>query len=136
MYRYSKKIFFVLFLTIMNFSFAAKNNDVKVYDKGLDGGMRIYSIVCPNDRKTTVTQILNKSVENQGVQELTTGITSRAKNASSRKLNTKNVKKKALKLIVQHNRADMCLYPLNSDKECKSYKDVDTAAKAACELIR
>ena len=45
-----------------------------------------------------------------------------------------NLKKKVLKLIGQQNRAEMCLYPINSEKQCKTYKDVDAAAKAACDL--
>ena len=47
-----------------------------------------------------------------------------------------NLKKKVLKLIGQQNRAEMCLYPVNSKKQCKSYKDVDAAAQAACDLIQ
>ena len=47
-----------------------------------------------------------------------------------------DIKKRALRLLGQQNRAEMCLYPVNSKKQCKSYKDVDAAAQAACDLIR
>ena len=51
------------------------------------------------------------------------------------KSTTQTIKKKALRLLGQQNRAEMCLYPVNSKKQCKSYKDVDAAAQAACNLL-
>ena len=107
---------------------------IKVYDKGQDGGSRIYTIVCPNGKKTTVTQTLNNSgvsKERREVKEL--GINSDT--GSSFKSTTQNLKKRALRLLGQQNRAEMCLYPVNSKKQCKSYKDVDAAAQAACNLL-
>ena len=119
-------------LMLMSSSVIANNNVIKVYDKGQDGGMRIYSIVCPNGKKTTVTQVLDLSDERIGQQE----VTSIADNTNSAGSTLQKLKKKALKIIGQQNRSEMCLYPINSEKQCESYKDVDTAAQAACDLIQ
>ena len=133
MSKYLTKLSLILsLLMLMSFSVIAKNDVIKVYDKGQDGGMRIYSIACPNGKKTTVTQVINVSNERLGQQEVTplTDIT------NSAGLTLQNLKKKALKIIGQQNRSEMCLYPINSEKQCESYKDVDVAAKAACDLIQ
>jgi hypothetical protein len=119
-------------LMLMSFSVIANNNVIKVYDKGQDGGMRIYSVACPNGKKTTVTQVLDISDERIGQQE----VTSIADNTNSVGSTLQKLKKKALKIIGQQNRSEMCLYPINSEKQCESYKDVDTAAQAACNLIQ
>ena len=119
-------------LMLMSFSVIANNNVIKVYDKGQDGGMRIYSVACPNGKKTTVTQVLDISDERIGQQE----VTSIADNTNSAGSTLQKLKKKALKIIGQQNRAEMCLYPINSEKQCENYKDVDTAAQAACDLIQ
>ncbi len=118
-------------LMLMSFSVVANNNVIKVYDKGQDGGMRIYSIACPNGKKTTVTQVLDISGERIGQQE----VTPLADNINSTASTLQKLKKKGLKIIGQQNRAEMCLYPINSEKQCESYKDVDAAAQAACDLI-
>ncbi len=119
-------------LMLMSFSVVANNNVIKVYDKGQDGGMRIYSIACPNGKKTTVTQVLDISGERIGQQE----VTPLADNINSTVSTLQKLKKKGLKIIGQQNRAEMCLYPINSEKQCESYKDVDAAAQAACDLIQ
>jgi hypothetical protein len=119
-------------LMLMSSSVIANNNVIKVYDKGQDGGMRIYSVACPNGKKTTVTQVLDISDERIGQQE----VTSIADNTNSAGSTLQKLKKKALKIIGQQNRSEMCLYPINSEKQCESYKDVDTAAQAACDLIQ
>ena len=119
-------------LMLMSFSVIANNNVIKVYDKGQDGGMRIYSVACPNGKKTTVTQVLDISDERIGQQE----VTLLADNTNSAGSTLQKLKKKALKIIGQQNRSEMCLYPINSEKQCESYKDVDTAAQAACDLIQ
>jgi hypothetical protein len=119
-------------LMLMSSSVIANNNVIKVYDKGQDGGMRIYSVACPNGKKTTVTQVLDISDERIGQQE----VTSIADNTNSVGSTLQKLKKKALKIIGQQNRSEMCLYPINSEKQCESYKDVDTAAQAACNLIQ
>ena len=54
MRNYLTKFFLLM---VVSFSVAAKDDVVKVYDKGLDGNMRIYSIGCPNGKKTTITQM-------------------------------------------------------------------------------
>jgi hypothetical protein len=117
---------------LMSFSVIAKNDVIKVYDKGQDGGMRLYSVACPNGKKTTVTQVLDISDERIGQQE----VTSLAANTNSTGPTLQKLKKKALKIIGQQNRSEICLYPINSEKQCESYKDVDTAAQAACDLIQ
>jgi len=58
MYQYPMKIFLILFFLI-SFSVSAKEDVIKVYDKGMDGGMRIYTVVCPNGKKTSVTRETN-----------------------------------------------------------------------------
>ena len=122
-------------LMLMSFSVIANNNVIKVYDKGQDGGVRIYSIACPNGKKTTVTQVLDISDERIGQQELTTSLDNVGTGTNSIKSTAQGLRKKALKFIGQQNRSEMCLYPINSEKQCKTYKDVDAASKAACDLI-
>ena len=122
-------------LMLMSFSVIANNNVIKVYDKGQDGGMRIYSVACPNGKKTTVTQVLDISDERIGQQELTTTLDS-AGAGTTVGSTLQKFKKKALTIIGQQNRAEICLYPVNSEKQCESYKDVDAAAQAACDLIQ
>ena len=137
MRKYLTKLSLIFSLLIpMSFSVIAKNDVIKVYDKGQDGGMRIYSIACPNGKKTTVTQVLDISNERIGQQELTTTLDNVGTDTNSAGLALQNLKKKALKIIGQQNRSEMCLYPINSEKQCKTYKDVDAAAKAACDLIQ
>ena len=121
-------------LMLMSFSVIAKNDVIKVYDKGQDGGMRIYSIACPNGKKTNVTQVLDISDERIGQQEVTTSLDNVGTGTNSVGSTLQSLKKKALKIIGQQNRSEMCLYPINSEKQCKSYRDVDAAAKAACDL--
>jgi len=136
MYHHLTKIFTMLFLlTAVSFSANAKKDVMKVYDKGQDGGNRIYSVACPNGKKTTVTQPINISYEYIDTQELNPS-TLNAEADASVKLTAQTLKDKALRLIGQQNRAERCIYPTNSKKQCKRYKDVDTAAKAACDLLR
>jgi hypothetical protein len=133
MSKYLTKLSLIFSLSMLiSFSVIAKDDVIKVYDKGQDGGMRIYSIACPNGKKTTVTQVINVSSERLGQQE----VTPLTDNTNSTGSTLQKLKKKALKIIGQQNRAEMCLYPINSEKQCKSYKDVDAAAKAACDLIQ
>ncbi len=133
MSKYLTKLSLIFSLLMpMSFSVVANNNVIKVYDKGQDGGMRLYSVACPNGKKTTVTQVLDISDERIGQQE----VTSLANNTNSTGSTLQKLKKKALKIIGQQNRSEMCLYPINSEKQCKSYKDVDAAAQAACDLIQ
>ena len=133
MSKYLTKLSLIFSLSmLMSVSVIAKNDVIKVYDKGQDGGMRLYSVACPNGKKTTVTQVLDISDERIGQQE----VTSLANNTNSTGSTLQKLKKKALKIIGQQNRAEICLYPINSEKQCKSYKDVDTAAQAACDLIQ
>ena len=124
----------------MSVPVSAKDDVIKVYDKGgIEGGLRLYVIVCPNGKKTNVTKMINTSGEGQNLQKQQQTIKSDSnlkKEGRSIKSTAQNLKKKALKLIGQQNRSEMCLYPINSDKQCKSYKDVDTAAQAACDLIQ
>tara|TARA_B100000929_G_C15299085_1_gene349726 strand:- start:120 stop:542 length:423 start_codon:yes stop_codon:yes gene_type:complete len=140
MHQYPTKIFLTLFVLLsVNTYVVAKQDAVKVYDKGQDGGNRIYTIVCPNGKKTTVTQTLNVSSEYTDNNIRTTEVKALDSNVDegpSLKSTTQNLKKRALRLLGQQNRAEMCLYPVNSKKQCKSYKDVDSAAQAACDLIR
>ena len=88
-------------LMLISFSVIANNNVIKVYDKGQDGGMRIYSIACPNGEKTTVTQVLDISDERIGQQELTTSLDNVGTGTNSLKSRAQGLKKKALKFIGQ-----------------------------------
>ena len=138
MYQYPMKIFLML-LFLISFSVSAKEDVVKVYDKGTDGGMRIYTVVCPNGEKTSVTRVISTLGDGQNLEtqqiEVAAGDLNLNKKEKSVKSTTQTIKKKALRLLGQQNRAEMCLYPVNSKKQCKSYKDVDAAAQAACNLL-
>ena len=140
MSKYLTKLSLIFLLSMLiSFSVIANNNVIKVYDKGQDGGNRIYTIVCPNGKKTTVTQTLNVSSEYTDNNIRTTEVKALDSNIDegpSLKSTTQNLKKKVLRLLGQQNRAERCLYPVNSKKQCKSYKDVDAAAQAACDLIQ
>ena len=134
-------------LMLISFSVIANNNVIKVYDKGQDGGMRIYSVACPNGKKTTVTQMLGEFDEQEFIVEqvmsesgegLVMDNTIKESSASaidSVSSTAQKLKQKFLNLINQ-DQFEMCLYPINSEKQCKTYKDVDTAAQAACDLIQ
>ena len=139
MSKYLTKISFTLSLLIlMSVPVSAKDDVIKVYDKGgIEGGLRLYVIVCPNGKKTMVAQVVEGRVDGAITeQEVTTVSDNTGTDTNSIKSTVQSLKKKALKLIGQQNRAEMCLYPINSEKQCKSYKDVDTAAQAACDLIQ
>jgi hypothetical protein len=139
--------FLLSILMIVSIPIAAESDAIKVYDEGLDGGMRIYSIVCPNGKKTTVTQILGEFDEQEFIVEqvmsesgegLVMDNTIKESSASaidSVSSTAQKLKQKFLNLINQ-DQFEMCLYPINSEMQCKTYKDVDAAAKAACDLIR
>jgi hypothetical protein len=147
-------------LTVISFSVSAEDNNVKMYDKGLDGNMRVYSIACPNGKKTVITQMfgahgksqrsigaINNTRELQleeqeeseisgtdlsgGSDEIPTG-----QSTNSLSQTTSNLKQKFLNLVGQGNRAEVCLYPIGRQKNCKTYKNLDAAAKAACDLIQ
>jgi len=137
MHQYPMKIFLML-LFLISFSVSAKEDVVKVYDKGMDGGMRIYTVVCPNGKKTSVTRVVSipGGEQNLETQQQTVKLSGDLKTGKSVESTVQDIKKRALRLLGQQNRAEMCLYPVNSKKQCKSYKDVDVAAQAACDLIR
>ena len=136
MYQYLMKIFLML-LFLISFSVSAKEDVAKVYDKGTDGGMRIYTVVCPNGKKTSVTRVVSVSGDEQNLetQQQTVKLSGDLKTGKSVKSTVQDIKKKALRLLGQQNRGEICLYPVNSKKQCKNYKDVDAAAQAACNLL-
>ena len=146
-----------------------KDDVVKVYDKGLDGDMRIYSIGCPNGKKTMITQMfgaydeagrsasqnaaeldilrleekieeaeaLDDESEDSGtnISSNTDVSTVETETTGSIEQTTTDLKQRFLKLIGQENRAEVCLYPVDTERKCKSYKNIDAAAKAACDLM-
>ena len=159
MYKYLTKFLFLLFMTT-SFSVVAKNDVVKVYDKGADGMRRYHAVVCPDGNKIYITQMLNKrgeSVssgdaisleplvdevdEDEDFSETTTkpvrpgssGLNSRASASSSGsvKEQTEGLKRKFLKLIGAKNKVEVCI-----DAQCNLYENVDAAAKAACDIKR
>ena len=159
MYKYLTKFLFLLFMTT-SFSVVAKNDVVKVYDKGADGMRRYHAVVCPDGNKIYITQMLNKrgeSVssgdaisleplvdevdEDEDFSETTTkpvrpgssGLNSRASASSSGsvKEQTEGLKRKFLKLIGAKNKIEVCI-----GAQCNLYENVDAAAKAACDIKR
>ena len=166
MRNYLTKFFLLM---VVSFSVAAKDDAIKVYDKGLDGAMRIYSIGCPNGKKTMITQIFGTYDEAggsavQNVEELDisrleelieeadalddesedsgTNISSdtdvstvETETTSSIEQTATDLKQRFLKLVGQENRAEVCLHPVNAERKCKTYKNIDAAAKAACDLM-
>ena len=167
MRNYLTKFFLLM---VVSFSVAAKDDVVKVYDKGLDGNMRIYSIGCPNGKKTTITQMFGaygkaersapqnavgfdniseleelmiKALDDDESEDSGTNISSdtdvstvETETTSSIEQTATDLKQRFLKLVGQENRAEVCLYPVDTERKCKSYKNIDAAAKAACDLIR
>ncbi len=149
--------YLIKFFSLMFVSFCVTADDVvKVYDKGLDGNMRMYSIACPNGKKTTITQKFGelKDIKPSDVTENTFepeepeeeigdhdyssgsddgppigGTTSSLKDTAL------DLKERFLSLTGQE-KIEVCLYPMGTQMECKAYKDIDTAAKVACDLIR
>ncbi len=142
---------------IVSFYVAAKDDVVKVYDKGLDGNMRIYSIGCPNGKKTVVAQKFGEAEDLTGFEEADPPEFEEAENSgtdlpigsdeigsdeipiggtSSIEETTTDLKQRFLALIGQENKLEVCLYPIGEKMECKSYNDIDAAAQAACDLIR
>ena len=151
MRNYLTKFFLLM---VVSFYVAAKDDVVKVYDKGLDGNMRIYAIGCPNGKKTVITQKFGEAEDltefeeaedppeieeeeedpgtdlSSGSDEIPIGGT------SSIEETTTDLKQRFLALIGQENKSEVCLYPIGEKMECKSYNDIDAAAQAACDLIR
>ena len=62
MYKYLTKFLFLLFMTT-SFSVVAKNDVVKVYDKGAEGMRRYHAVVCPDGNKIYITQMLSNRGE-------------------------------------------------------------------------
>ena len=156
MYKYLTKFLFLLFMTT-SFSVVAKNDVVKVYDKGADGTRRYHAVVCPDGNKIYITQMLSKRgesvssgdaislepVADEDFSETTTkpvipgssGLKSRASASSSGsvKEQTEGLKRKFLKLIGAKNKVEVCM---NSGAQCNSYESIDAAAKVACNITR
>ncbi len=148
MRNYLIKFSFLLsLLMIVSIPVAAESDAIKVYDKGLDGSMRYYSVACPNGKKTTITQTLEEldqqefiveQIMSESGEELVMDNTIKASGTGaveSLSATAQNLKQKFLDLL-DKDQFEMCLYPINSEKQCKSYRDIDAAAKAACDLIR
>ena len=146
MRNYLIKFSFLLSLfMIVSIPVAAESDAIKVYDKGLDGSMRYYSVACPNGKKTTITQTLEELdqqefivelIMSEGGEELVMDNTIEVSDTGaieSLSATAQNLKQRFLDLL-DKDQLEMCLYPINSEKQCKSYKDVDAAAKAACDL--
>ena len=140
--------FLLSLLMTVSIPVAAESDAIKVYDKGLDGSMRYYSVACPNGKKTTITQTLEEFDEQEFIVETMTSesgeeiVTDRGavKRSSTGAIDslaatTQELKQKFLDLLGK-DQLEMCLYPINTEKQCKTYKNVDAAAKAACDLIR
>ena len=138
-------LFLLSLLMIVSIPIAAESDAIKVYDEGLDGSMRYYSVACPNGKKTTITQTLEEfdqqefiveEIISESGEELVMDNTIEVSDTGaieSLSATTQNLKQKFLDLF-DKGQLEMCLYPINSEKQCKFYRDVDAAAKAACDL--
>ena len=151
MRNYLTKFFLLM---VVSFSVAAKDDVVKVYDKGLDGNMRIYTIGCPNGKKTVITQKFGEAEDLTTLEEVEdpsefeeaedletdlpigSGEIPIGGTTSSIEATAIDLKQRFLALIGQENKLEVCLYPIREKMECKSYNDIDAAAQAACDLIR
>ena len=91
-----------------------------------------YSVTCPNKETTVIAQVIETSGEEGLAQEITVLPDSDSGGLGA---SAQNIKDKALELIGQQNRSEICIY-FDNTEECKSYKDVDSAAQAACDLFR
>ena len=139
--------FLLSLFMIVSIPIVAESDAIKVYDKGLDGGMRYYSVACPNGKKTTITQTLEEFDEQEIIFEQITSesgedlvIDNTIKETDTGAIDSisataQNLKQKFLDLINQEQ-LEMCLYPIGEKMERKSYNDIDAAAHAACDLIR
>ena len=134
--------FLLSLFMIVSFPTAAESDVIKVYDKGLDGSMRYYSVVCPNGKKTTITQIFEEFdtqevtvelITSDSGEELVMDNTIKEPSGGTVSSLAQDIKQKFIDLVEQ-DQLEMCLYPINAEKQCKIYKDVDAAAKAACGL--
>ena len=153
MHNYLTNFLFLL-LMIVSFSVGAKNDVIKVYDKGLDGNVRNYSVACPNGKKTSVSHMLGK----YGKDKRSAGISTRvdlvptevdfekrrkstadsnndmSSGTASIAQTADDLKRKALKLVGAKNKVTVCLYPKGTERQCQPYSGIDAAAKAACDL--
>jgi len=148
MYKYLTKFLFLLFMTT-SFSVVAKNDVVKVYDKGVDGKRRYHAVVCPDGNKISITQMLSARGESAGsvdtislepvAGENSSGITTKqelraqasAGSSGSVKEQTEGLKRKFFKLIGAKHKVEVCI-----GAQCNLYENVDAAAKAACDIKR
>ena len=156
MCKYLTKFLFLLFMAT-SFSVVAKNDVVKVYDKGIDGKKRYYRVVCPDGNSITITHMLGeygKSARSGGItprpsidptvdeeDDLETPTRRGSSNpplpttssSSSVQQATEGLKRKLLKLIGAKSKVEVCM---NSGTQCNSYESIDVAAKAACDMTR
>ena len=146
MCKYLTKFLFLFFIAT-SFSVVAKNDAVKVYDRGLDGNNRHYTVVCPDGNRTAITHALGgygrsarsgggislQSIELAEQEEFKAssrrGSLPTTDSSSSVKQTTEGLKRKFLKLIGAKNKIEVCMI----GTQCKSYESIDAAAKAACD---
>ena len=152
MCKYLTKFIFLLFMAT-TFSVVAKNDAVKVYDRGLDGNKRHYTVICPDGNRTAIAHALGEhgksarsgavdvkqlqSIELADQEEFKTssrrGSLPTADSSSSVQQTTEGLKRKFLKLIGAKSKVEVCM---NSAAQCNSYESIDAAAKAACNITR
>ena len=141
-------LFLVLITT--SFSVAAKDNVIKVYDKGLDGSARYYSVVCTDGTKTNITHMLGEygKAKRTGGAAITsneleqpkprpkrnTGGETLSAETNTAKQTAEDLKRKVLNLVGAKNKLEVCIYPINKNRECRAYESIDAAAEAACNL--
>ena len=162
MYKYLTKFLFLLFMTI-SFSVVAKNDVVKVYDKGSDGLKRYHAVVCPDGNKIYITQMLNKrgeSVssgdaisleplvdEDEDFSETTTkpATTKPVRPGNSSGLNSQASASSSGSVKEQTEGLKRKFLKLIGAKnkievcigaQCNLYENIDAAAKAACDIKR
>ena len=132
--------YFIIFLfklslmIIVSTSVIAANDSIKVYDKGLDGGVRYFHVTCLNGKNTTITQkILDTSAFEQDAPEIK--IEDLVPEQQSTVATTAaDIKQKFLDLI-STDKIELCIISVNQKETCKKYKNINSATKAACDLV-
>ena len=149
-----------------SFSVVAKNDVVKVYDKGADGMRRYHAVVCPDGNKIYITQMLSKrgeSVssgdaisleplvdevdEDEDFSETTTkpATTKPVRSGNSSGLRSQASASSSGSVKEQTEGLKRKFLKLIGaknkievciDAQCNLYENVDAAAKAACDIKR
>ena len=133
MNRYLKYFIFKLLLVAVSLPVIADKPAIKVYDKGMDGGMRYYSVDCGDGNIFAFSQKVldTDDVDNNSIPETNELDTSQQSNIVGV---TKSLKQKFINLITS-DKVEVCILS-NEIEQCSNYKSIDVAAKAACDKTK